>query len=107
MNDATRNHFEVRARVLKAMAHATRMFIVQELAEGEKCVAELREKIGADMSTVSKHLAVLHDAGILGREKRANQVFYTLRCPCVLQFFGCIESVLSDDRGEPIQLAVR
>lgn len=107
MDSATRQHLERRARVLKAMAHATRIFIVQELADGERCVADLQEKIGADMSTVSKHLSVLREAGIVESEKRANQVFYTLRCPCVMRFFGCIEDVLAGDRGEPIELAAR
>ena len=87
------------------MGHATRLFIVHELGDGEKCVCELQEKIGADMSTVSKHLSVLREAGIVTGAKRGNQVFYSLRCPCVLQFFSCIESVLRADASETIELA--
>ena len=104
--DATiQTTFESRAKVLKAMGHATRLFIVHELGDGEKCVCELQEKIGADMSTVSKHLSVLREAGVVGSTKRKNQVFYSLRCPCVLQMFSCIESVLSTKAYEPIELA--
>ena len=105
MDSATLNTFEARAKVLKAMGHATRLFIVHELGDGEKCVCELQEKIGADMSTVSKHLSVLREAGIVSSDKRRNQVFYTLRCPCVLQFFSCIEAVLQSGAGQPIELA--
>ena len=105
MDAAIQNTFEARAKVLKAMGHATRLFIVHELGDGEKCVCELQEKIGADMSTVSKHLSVLREAGILSSVKRRNQVFYSLRCPCVLQFFSCIESVLQNNSGQPIELA--
>jgi len=94
MDPKTRDLFAARARVIKAMAHPTRLFMVDELGRGERCVQQLQEMIGADMSTVSKHLAVLRNAGIIQDEKRANQVFYTLRCPCVLDFFACVESVL-------------
>lgn len=47
------------------------------------------------MSTVSKHLSVLKRAGILEDEKRGQQVFYRLRVPCILNFFGCVEDVLA------------
>jgi len=83
-----------RAGVLKAMAHPTRLFIIEELEKGERCVCDLTEQIGADVSTVSKHLSVLKQAGIVIDDKRGNQVFYRLRVPCILNFFGCVESVL-------------
>ncbi len=89
-----KNHLEARAKVLKAMAHPTRLFIIEELEKEERCVCDLTEMIGADVSTVSKHLSVLKQAGILVDDKRGNQVFYRLRVPCILNFFGCVESVL-------------
>jgi DNA-binding transcriptional ArsR family regulator len=77
------------------MAHPTRMFIVDELSRsGERCVCELTEMVGADISTVSKHLAVLRSAGIIGDEKRANQVFYRLKVPCIMDFFRYVEAVI-------------
>ena len=94
MNARMQARFEARARVLKALAHPTRLFIVDQLVRGERCVCNLTEMVGADISTVSKHLAVLRAAGIVRDEKRANQVFYRLRCPCVTDFFGCVEGVL-------------
>ncbi|MEJ2698888.1 MAG: metalloregulator ArsR/SmtB family transcription factor [Desulfuromonadales bacterium] len=89
-----RNHLEARARVLKAMAHPTRLFIIEELEKGERCVCELTAMIGADVSTVSKHLTVLKQAGIVLDDKRGNQVFYTLQVPCLKKFFSCIEAVI-------------
>ncbi|RPJ48319.1 MAG: transcriptional regulator, partial [Candidatus Latescibacterota bacterium] len=53
---------EARARIIKAMAHPTRLFIVDELARGERCVCDLAEMVGADVSTVSKHLSILRNA---------------------------------------------
>ena len=101
MDTKTRAQFESRARIIKAMAHPTRLFIVDQLAHNEeKCVCELTEMIGADMSTVSKHLAVLKGAGIVQDEKRRSQVYYRLRLKCVLNFFDCVESVIKCNADE-------
>lgn len=90
-----RDHFEARARIMKALAHGSRLLIIDELSRGERCVCDLRERVGHDMSTVSKHLTILKNAGIVEDEKRGKQVYYRLRVPCVLNFFHCLESVLS------------
>ena len=100
MYQQRKNHLSARANVLKALAHPTRLFIVEELEREERCVCDLTELIGADISTVSKHLAVLRNAGIVVDDKRGNQVFYQLRVPCILNFFGCIESVLENQTRE-------
>jgi len=104
METRQKQHFESRARVIKALAHPTRLFLVDELSRGERCVGDLRKLVGADTSTVSKHLAVLRQVGIIQDEKRANQVFYSLRCPCVLSFFGCVESVLQSTARDTVEL---
>jgi ArsR family transcriptional regulator len=103
MVGARQDLYEARARVVKALAHPTRLFIVDELSRGERCVCELREEIGDDISTVSKHLAILKGAGIVEDDKRGLQVYYRLRCPCILRFFDCIENVLTENvRHEPV-----
>ncbi len=83
-----------RARVLKAMGHPSRLAILDAIASGEKCVGELQAVVGSDLSTVSRHLAVLKNAGIIDDRKQGLQVFYSLRVPCVLNFFHCIDAVL-------------
>ncbi len=75
------------------MAHPSRLYIVDELSRGERCVCDLTALIGADISTVSKHLRVLKQAGIVSDRKEGLQVFYSLETPCVLQFFQCVEAV--------------
>jgi len=97
VNAKTQALFDARAEIVKALAHPTRLFIVNELSKGERCVCELREEIGADISTVSKHLSVLKNAGIVEDDKRGLQVFYRLRCPCILRFFECVEAVLQEN----------
>lgn len=94
MDAKTQARYEARATIIKAMAHPTRLFVVDELSRQERCVCELTEMIGADMSTVSKHLSILKSAGIVENEKRGSQIFYRLRMPCILNFFDCVETVI-------------
>ncbi|PIE65485.1 MAG: transcriptional regulator [Desulfobacterales bacterium] len=90
-----RQHYERRAAVLKAIAHPSRLMIVDELARGERCVCDLTDLVGHDISTVSKHLALLKKSGLVEDDKRGKQVYYRLRVPCVLNFFQCLESVIA------------
>jgi DNA-binding transcriptional ArsR family regulator len=96
MNDTLHATYQRRAAVVKALAHPSRLLIVDELSRGERCVCELTDLVASDISTVSKHLSVLKKAGIVQDEKRGLQVFYRLRCPCVLRFFDCIEAVIEE-----------
>ena len=95
MKKFNRREFLYLAQILKAIAHPTRLFIIRQLAKREHCVCELKDMVGADMSTISKHLSLLKEAGLIWDDKRKNKVFYTLRCPCVLQFLDCLECELN------------
>lgn len=97
MTPEAKARYEERARVLKAMAHPTRLYMVEVLSEGERCVNELTAMVGADMSTVSKHLSVLKSVGIVADDKRGAEVYYSLRMACVLGFFDCVEAVLKGE----------
>ena len=105
MDPKIKANYEARARIIKAMSHPTRLFMVDELSRGERCVCELTEMVGDDISTISKHLSILKSAGIVADEKRGTQVFYSLRVPCVLNFFSCVESVLKRNAKEQAALA--
>jgi ArsR family transcriptional regulator len=107
MDNKTKAHFEAKARIIKAMAHPTRLFIVDVLSRKEQCVCELTEMIGADTSTVSKHLSILRAAGIVQDDKRGLQVFYSLKVPCILNFFGCVTQVQKLSAKEQVALAER
>lgn len=89
------------AQVFKALGHPTRLAMVQAVAEGELCVCELTALVGLDMSTISRHLAVLTAAGVLASEKRANKVFYRLRTPCVTKVFTCLQDMQAATSLEP------
>ncbi len=86
--------YEEQARIIKALSHPSRLIIVDELNISKRCVSELTELVGSDTSTVSKHLSVLKNAGLVFVEKKGTTVYYHLRMPCILDFFSCIESVI-------------
>jgi ArsR family transcriptional regulator len=94
MNAKDRAKYESRAKIMKALAHPARLLIVDELTKhGERCVCDLTELVGSDMSTVSRHLSQLREAGIVEDDKRGQMVFYRLRVKCLANLFDCIESV--------------
>ncbi|MEI8346783.1 MAG: metalloregulator ArsR/SmtB family transcription factor [Pseudomonadota bacterium] len=94
MDKNQKHKYTSRAKIIKSMAHPTRLLIIDELAKGERCVNELTEMVGDDKSTVSKHISVLKNAGLLEDDKRGASIYYKLKCPCVTQYFDCIEQVL-------------
>lgn len=90
-----------RADVFKALGHPDRLRIIDDLAEGERCVCDLVDSVGSSWSTVSRHLAVLKQAGVVADEKRGLQVFYRVALPCVPSFMTCLDAARL---GEPVEM---
>ncbi len=88
-----------KTEIIKALAHPTRLAIVEALERGERCVCELVQMIDAERTSVSKHLAILRNAGIISCEKRGLSIYYRLEVPCILRFLYCIEAV-AENRAE-------
>lgn len=94
MNETERSRSRSVAGVFKALGHPSRAFIVEKLRESEHCVCELSEMIGADVSTVSRHLAILKRARILTDRKEGTTVYYSLACDCLGQMLAGVENIL-------------
>ena len=88
---------EVRVRALKALAHPARLAAVAELAGGERCVCELQKVMGSDLSTVSRHLKLLVDAGLLQSRRDGKWIYYRLRTACLPGFLDCVDAVLAGE----------
>ncbi len=104
MTEFDKKLLTAKANVLKALAHPTRLWMAEQLEGGEKCVCEFVDQVGADFSTISKHLSVLKQAGIVEDDKRGKQVYYKLKVPCVLNFMQCVEAVLKNNAKDQAEL---
>lgn len=82
--------YEDQAKVFKALAHPSRLLMLDALRDGKRCVCELQELVGSDVSTVSKHLKILKECNVVDIEKEGNFIYYHLKMPCVLEFLDCI-----------------
>jgi len=100
MKAKPRQLYEARAKVAKALAHPSRLLMLDALAEKEMCVCELTDLVGADQSTVSKHLAVLKNAGIVSDRKEGVMIYYGLKVACLRGFWNCVEGVLKQNLKE-------
>lgn len=93
LNSAPQEATMRRVEVIKALAHPSRMLIAETLMSGEKCVCDLQTLVGADMSTVSKHLTLMRKAGVLTCEKRGLNIYYRLACTCLGTFLRCLDEL--------------
>lgn len=84
---------EQRVAVIKALAHPTRLQIAEALVDGPLCVSDLRALTKYDLSTVSKHLNLMRQAGWICCEKQGLHVFYELSCPCFKEFLRCVDTL--------------
>ena len=92
--------FEKQAEIAKAVAHPLRLAIVDFLKDGEQCVCDIAEHVGAERSNVSRHLSVMVNAGVLEYRKEGLKVLYRLKCVCILDFFSCVTAVLKQQAEE-------
>ena len=97
--------YQRRADILKALAHPSRLLMVDILHErGELCVCELEKVVGSDQSTVSKHLSILKQSGIIDLRRDGKNSMYRLARPCVMDFFTCTERVMKENLREQREL---
>jgi ArsR family transcriptional regulator len=96
--------FEKQARIAQAIGHPLRLEIIDFLKDGEQCVCDIAEHIGAQRSNVSRHLSLMVAAGVLEHRKEGLKVIYWLKCLCILDFFACISGVLKEQARESKKL---
>jgi DNA-binding transcriptional ArsR family regulator len=99
-SDVKWQRYKMQAQVIGAVAHPIRVAIVDLLKDGEVCVCDIAERIGAERSNTSRHLAVMQKAGVLKTRKEGLQVFYSLLTPCVLNFLSCATRTLKKNHKD-------
>jgi ArsR family transcriptional regulator len=83
---------QFKADIFQALAHPTRIAILEFLSHGELSAGALIEKLGMEQANVSQHLAVLRAKQIVVNRKAGNQVFYTVRDPIILQVLALMRT---------------
>ena len=107
MDKQTRTLYERKAQIIQAVGQPIRLAILDFLKDGEQCVCDIARAVDAERSNVSRHLGVLLNAGILACRKDGLKMIYSLRTPCILDFFSCVADVLTPPRKERARVAGR
>lgn len=96
INEDTKKFYELKAEIIQSAAHPIRLAVIEFLSNGEQCVCDIVEHVGAQRSNVSRHLSVMVKASVLESRKEGLKVIYSLRTPCILKFLSCVEQVLKE-----------
>ena len=96
MNAQDRLLYERKAEVIAAAGHPIRLAIIDLLKDGEQCVCDIADRVGAQRSNVSRHLGVLLKAGVVEHRKDGLRMMYSLKTPCILNFLKCVEGVIRE-----------
>ena len=88
---------EIRSKIIKAMAHPVRLMMIEFLKKGERSFSDIFDLFKLDKSTVSKHLLVLKESGIISSKKAGTDMIYRLDVPCVTDCFTCVTAVIKSN----------
>ena len=91
---------EKQAELCSTMAHPKRLAIVEALKEGEVSVGEIAAALESSISTVSQHLRLMKDKGVVVARKDGQTVYYRLRNPKILTCCTMVREVLLEDLSE-------
>ena len=81
-----------KAQIFQALAHPTRIALVEALAQGERPAGELIDELGLEQANASQHLAVLRSKQIVTTRRAGNQVYYALRAPVLAQVLDLLKT---------------
>jgi ArsR family transcriptional regulator len=97
MQDALR---QFKADFFQALAHPTRIAIVEQLREGELSAGTIIELLGIEQANASQHFAVLRAKNILVNRKAGNQVFYSVRDPRIIEILNIMRQYFHAQMNE-------
>jgi DNA-binding transcriptional ArsR family regulator len=93
-----------KADIFQALAHPTRIAILELLGKGELSAGELIEKLDMEQANVSQHLAVLRAKRIVANRKSRNQVFYSVRGPIIVKVLQLMKTYCQVQLRETVVL---
>jgi DNA-binding transcriptional ArsR family regulator len=101
MPDALR---KFKAQVFQALAHPTRIAIIEALRDGEQPAGRLVELLQVEQANLSQHLAVLRASKVLVNRKVGNQVFYAVRDPVLIEVLDMLRQYFSSHLNETLAM---
>jgi len=101
MQDALR---KFKADIFQALAHPTRIAILESLSDGELSAGALIEKLGMEQANVSQHLAVLRAKQLVSNRKAGNQVFYSVRNPIIMKVLSLMRTYFQANLKEALAI---
>jgi DNA-binding transcriptional ArsR family regulator len=93
-----------KADIFQALAHPTRIAIIELLEGGELSAGELMEKLGMEQANISQHLAVLRAKQLVVNRKAGNQVFYAVRDPIIIKVLALMRRYFQKHLKEALEL---
>lgn len=94
----------LKASILQALSHPTRLAILEALRSGELSVGAIFSRVGTEQANVSQHLAVLRTRRLVSSRKEGNQVFYSVRDPLLLQVLDLLRTYVVTHLEEDLAL---
>ena len=95
---------QYKASVFQALAHPTRIAILEVLREGELPAGAIQERLGVEQANVSQHLAILRSRQIVNSRKQGNQVFYSLRNKVLIKVLDLMRQYFQAHLHESVQM---
>src|ERR1700739_1282863 len=93
-----------KADIFQALAHPTRIAILELLIPGELSAGVLIEKLGMEQASVSQHLAVLRAKQLVVNRKAGNQVFYSIRDPLIVEVLNLMRTYFHAHLSEALSM---
>jgi len=93
-----------KAEIFQALAHPTRIAIVEALRDGELSAGKLIDKLGLEQANASQHFAILRAKKILANRKVGNQVFYSLRDPVLIEVLDILRRYFYSQLTETVNM---
>ena len=97
---------ELAARRFRMLGEPQRLRILQTLEAGERTVGDVVEALNANQSNISKHLQALYDAGLVGRRREGNSIYYGIADPVIFKLCDLVcHSAAEEARVKLAELA--
>jgi DNA-binding transcriptional ArsR family regulator len=95
---------QYKASIFHALAHPTRIAILDVLREGEISAGAIQERLGVEQANLSQHLTILRNRQIVSHRKEGNQVFYSLRNKVLIKVLDLMRQYFETHLNEAVQM---